>query len=131
MNRRRLDMDVIRMRLVFKDQITYIELPDNTITIGRTDENTVKIDSKKVSRMHAKIDKTPEGYKIMDLDSANGTFVNTIRISSSILAKNDVIKIGDAFIYVDEGPGAGTASEAEVKPVPVAAKLELKKKNPP
>ncbi|MBS2019210.1 MAG: sigma 54-interacting transcriptional regulator [Deltaproteobacteria bacterium] len=47
-----------------------------------------------VSRAHAKISRDGEGWKVEDLESRNGTFVNGVKISSSRLADGDELRVG-------------------------------------
>ena len=59
-----------------------------------------------VSRRHAEIESTPEGYVLNDL-SVNGTYVNGERVGRQhLLARADVIRIGhDEFrFYADVAP---------------------------
>jgi pSer/pThr/pTyr-binding forkhead associated (FHA) protein len=49
-------------------------LEKGTITIGRSTTNDIVIDDLVVSRSHAEIRSTPEGYVIKDLGSTNGLF---------------------------------------------------------
>jgi pSer/pThr/pTyr-binding forkhead associated (FHA) protein len=44
--------------------------------IGRHSDNNLFIPNNKLSRQHAKIEKFPEGYVIIDYRSSNGTFLN-------------------------------------------------------
>ena len=43
---------------------------------GRGPDNDVDVDDDAVSRRHAVIMASPDGYVLRDLDSANGTYVN-------------------------------------------------------
>ncbi len=65
-----------------------------SITIGRGKENSLRLMDPKVSRNHVKIDNTKEGFRIDDLNSKNGTFVNKKQISSHLLKTEDTIHIG-------------------------------------
>jgi pSer/pThr/pTyr-binding forkhead associated (FHA) protein len=72
--------------------------------IGRTEHNDLAIDSKFVSRHHALLVRHGSSTLLMDLNSANGTFVNSRRISNQVLANDDVITLGDYGIkFVDPG----------------------------
>ena len=62
--------------------------------IGRLQDNDIVIDNLSVSRKHAVIKATREGYTITDLGSKNGTYVNDEPIQSTILNNGDVITIG-------------------------------------
>ena len=65
------------------------------LLIGRSGHNDVQIESKFISRHHALLVRHGNATLLMDLNSANGTFVNSRRISNQVLANNDVLTIGD------------------------------------
>ncbi len=74
-------------------------------TIGRAPDNDIILQDPKVSRHHAVITFTEECYSITDLDSANGTFVNGIRIREPHpLSAEDVIFLGDTELTFYEVP---------------------------
>ncbi len=62
--------------------------------LGRSEYNHVCLKSVDVSRHHAAIIKTPRGYEIVDLDSANGLSVNGEGSSRHTLSDRDVISLG-------------------------------------
>jgi hypothetical protein len=47
-----------------------------TMVIGRESDSDVQINDRQVSRRHAEITQTVEGYTLRDLGSKNGTFLN-------------------------------------------------------
>lgn len=63
-------------------------------TIGRTAENQIRIADSGVSRRHAEILLTENGYLVKDLGSPNGTFVNGERITEHLLKQGDRLKMG-------------------------------------
>lgn len=67
---------------------------DEVIAIGRTANLDIPIDDENVSRRHAEITFDGSSVKIKDLDSTNGTFVNSQRITDTILHDGDLILIG-------------------------------------
>jgi hypothetical protein len=69
-----------------------------TTYLGRSDENQVQIARPGVSRQHALISAEVDGFKIKDLQSQNGTFVNGERITERPLKDGDQIVVGDAII---------------------------------
>lgn len=81
-------------------------------TIGRNMGNTVTLEDDVVSRDHALIRREGGSYVVVDLGSANGTFINSRPISSPvILQNNDELRIGDAvFIVRYTGESEATAS---------------------
>jgi adenylate cyclase len=65
------------------------------ITIGRGEDCDLTLTSDKtVSRSHAQIEKTEEGYLLTDLGSYNRTKVNEKLVQSVLLKHNDKIRIG-------------------------------------
>ncbi len=76
-------------------------LPAGATFIGRTQEADVAILSKSVSRRHARIDVSPHGVQITDLDSRHGTFVNDARIKSCVLIGSETIRCGEISFRYD------------------------------
>ncbi|MFH1228000.1 MAG: FHA domain-containing protein [Planctomycetota bacterium] len=86
--------------------------------IGRTNDCALKIIDKIISQQHCYIEKTPEGdFKLVDNNSRNGTFVNEIRISETILEEGDAIRLGVYGIAVQR-LGAVAAKEEAPKQAP-------------
>ncbi len=63
--------------------------------IGRDEENDIILSHPTVSRFHAKIIREGENYFIEDLNSANSTFVNGIKVQKELLHDNDILQFGD------------------------------------
>ncbi|MCJ7622655.1 MAG: FHA domain-containing protein [Anaerolineaceae bacterium] len=67
--------------------------------LGRHPENDVIIEDLKISRRHAVIQWVDDHYRISDLGSANGTFINSERIAVPTILKNgDMITIGNTHL---------------------------------
>lgn len=67
----------------------------STIQIGRDSTNDVVLNVSQVSRFHALIEKIGQRYKVKDLGSTNGTFVNDQRITGEVrLNPDDTVRIG-------------------------------------
>lgn len=82
-------------------------LPGRTL-FGRGDESHVCIPDDQVSRLHAQIELTPDGYLLTDLGSTNGTYLNDKRLEQpALLHDGDSIAIGPArFLVLAAAPGA-------------------------
>ncbi|MDA1349166.1 MAG: FHA domain-containing protein [Chloroflexi bacterium] len=61
---------------------TGISLRGGAVILGRGADNDLDIDDKTVSRRHALVIETADGYVIKDLGSANGTVVNGTMIAT-------------------------------------------------
>ena len=64
------------------------------LLIGRSDHNDISISSRFISRHHAMLVRHGPTTFLMDLNSTNGTFVNSKRISNHVLMHDDVITVG-------------------------------------
>jgi len=89
------------------------------LVIGREAGCDIVVPNKDVSRRHAEIFASPQGYVLVD-SSTNGTFVNAERVEAQrVLARADVIRIGDHEFrfYADRIPDVASLVNAP----PVAA----------
>jgi len=93
-----------KLILKFKEAVLKeYALEDEMVTIGRVDDNTIKVDNMAVSSHHAKLIRENGDFVLIDLNSLNGTFVNGQKISKWILKNNDFITIGKhTLVYIDE-----------------------------
>jgi pSer/pThr/pTyr-binding forkhead associated (FHA) protein len=100
-----------RLRIISTDELYDIDKP--SILIGRSSQCDISVDSGLLSRHHASVLVVNSDTVILkDLDSTNGTFINTMRITSPTrLYHGDVITIGDEkllFIDTEVGEAQGT-----------------------
>ncbi len=64
------------------------------ITIGRLSDNDISIPDSTVSRYHAEIVKFGDSFVLRDLDSKNGSYVNSERVLEAFLKDGDLITLG-------------------------------------
>jgi Nif-specific regulatory protein len=74
-------------------------------TIGRETANAIPLPLPSVSRRHCVIYRDGDEFKIRDLDSANGTFVNGIPVKDQALAHSDHLRLGtiELLFFTEEG----------------------------
>ena len=89
-------------------------IADDATRIGRVAGNHIVLDNVSVSSGHAAITKCPEGFRLRDLDSTNGTRVNSHRVTDTLLFRDDEILFGDLPV-VFSGEDAPLRQE-QVKP---------------
>jgi general secretion pathway protein A len=89
-----------------------LTMDETRALVGRSAHNDMSISSRFVSRHHALLVRHGSSTFLMDLNSTNGTFVNSKRISHHILMHNDVITIGHHHIKFDD-PCATTGGDMD------------------
>jgi len=68
------------------------------VKIGRGLENDVVLHSDSVSRRHARIEASENGYRLVDMASTNGTYVNDQLVEDVQLDRGDQVKVGDTIL---------------------------------
>jgi len=71
-----------------------IDLGPAVMTLGRDAACEAQLDDESVSRRHAQIERTEEGWFVTDLESTNGVFVNDERVQRRRLACFDRVRMG-------------------------------------
>ena len=68
---------------------------DGEVTaLGRHPESDIFLDDITVSRRHAVIERTDDGFTVRDAGSLNGTYVNRERVDEARLRTGDELQIG-------------------------------------
>lgn len=70
------------------------ELEQGTMVIGTHGEADLVIEDPTVSRYHAELALLPEGVRVKDLRSTNGTFVGDSRIESVVVPAGSEVRLG-------------------------------------
>jgi pSer/pThr/pTyr-binding forkhead associated (FHA) protein len=80
------------------------------LTIGRTDDNDIVLEDDTVSSSHGMLTLSGNTWTIEDKGSANGTFVNGKKITSSSLKLGDRLQIGEVKLNFEDAaqPAGGT-----------------------
>lgn len=73
----------------------------DVITVGRDPEADIFLDNPGISREHLRFERQPNGdYMLVDLGSANGTFLNDNRAEMIVVNDDDVVRIGKFSMWV-------------------------------
>jgi len=86
-------------------------LEGDLATAGRHPDSDLFLDDVTVSRRHAQIVRTADGYLVRDAGSLNGTYLNRERIEEAALRNGDELQIGRFKLVFLSTPGPeGTTS---------------------
>lgn len=85
------------------------ELAQGAFTIGRSQDNDLRINDTTVSSHHAKIVTVFNSSYVKDLGSTNGTFVNGKKTTTHTLHNGDVLTIGHYQILFQGGVEANSS----------------------
>jgi pSer/pThr/pTyr-binding forkhead associated (FHA) protein len=87
-------MPAIRIQLPGVDGPSTISLTGERITIGRSPANTIQIVDRTLSARHAELVREGDHFRLRDLGSTNGTFVNEESVTDFHLRENCRIAFG-------------------------------------
>ena len=84
-------------------------LLDSDVTAaGRHPDSEIFLDDVTVSRHHAEFRRTADGFRVRDVGSLNGTYVNRDRIDEVVLQGGDEVQIGKfRLVFFASQAGAG------------------------
>lgn len=74
---------------------------DDKLLIGRSDKCQLKLNDDLSSGNHCLLIMRGSDLCVEDMNSKNGTYINNIRIMSSRLCMNDILKVGNSTIRLD------------------------------
>lgn len=89
-------------------------------TIGRKDDCTIRIPVNEVSRRHAEVFLDEDGPVVRDLGAANGTYLNSQRVTEDDLEAGDEIVVGPVvfIVQIDGKPTDGEMMKTRSKAAP-------------
>src|SRR5271154_6868341 len=87
------------------DQGKRFELKAKPMALGRDQSNPIRLHDTEVSRRHAEVRPSDNSFRIIDLGSANGTYVNGQAIDQAPLRSGDRLQLGQTVMLFNEGTG--------------------------
>ena len=87
------------------------------LRVGRLENLEIMLNEPSVSRRHAEVRVTGEGWVLLDLGSSNGTFLNDVRVGRTPqrVRQNDIIRCGDISLKIDKLIGPETAEHKAIE----------------
>jgi signal transduction histidine kinase len=85
------------------DEGKQFELQGDVLAAGRDAVNPVRLHDTEVSRRHAEFRQVNGGYSVVDVGSANGTFVNNQPVKEAVLQSGDQVRIGQTLLVYSAG----------------------------
>ncbi len=90
-----------KLQILSKDKTTRtVLIPADGLTIGRSDDNDIALDDTKASRNHARITFDGQAYRVVDLDSTNGTLLGNAKLLPGVpevWEAGAALQIGDTW----------------------------------
>ncbi len=97
------------------ETLSHYELTEKQYVIGRTDLADIVIEDTYVSKMHALLQVYSNAVVLLDLNSTNGTTVNSQITLKTVLRNDDVITLGHYRLKVENLPEMDTEMDARIK----------------
>jgi type II secretory pathway predicted ATPase ExeA len=108
----------VRPRItVTRDGLTMdvIELTERKYVIGRTEMADITLDDAYVSKTHAMLQVFKNAIVLLDLNSTNGTLVNSSMAIKRILRNNDIISLGRYRLKLENAPAIDADMDRRIK----------------
>ncbi|MGH9388147.1 MAG: FHA domain-containing protein, partial [Vicinamibacteria bacterium] len=96
------------------ERVTEHELLEAPLTIGRDPECDLFFADKKLSRKHARVERAGRGFRLVDLESRNGSWVNEVRVEEHDLAPGDEVRLGGLRIHIEREAKRDPGDESTV-----------------
>jgi FHA domain len=103
-------------------------------TVGRVEDNAFQIADASVSSHHAEIILRGPDIVIKDLNSTNGSFIGSEKITETVLKPGQILKFGQVELRIDDGspvsaPPAPAPASSGKPPAPAPAPASGKKQD--
>jgi pSer/pThr/pTyr-binding forkhead associated (FHA) protein len=80
---------------------------EKKVLIGRSDFADIIVEDDFVSKIHAVMLLYSDALILLDFNSANGTTVNSVKVSKTLLKDDDIISLGNHRLKVENAPVIG------------------------
>jgi type II secretory pathway predicted ATPase ExeA len=97
------------------ETVAEYELTERQYVIGRTELADILIEDSYVSKLHAMLQVYSNAVVLLDLNSTNGTTVNSTVTQKTILRNNDIISLGRYRIKVEALPPISAEMDEKIR----------------
>lgn len=114
----------LRLKIEGPDAPAEIPVKPGETTIGRQPGSDLQLSDPIVSRNHARLVRSAEGCVLIDLGSANGTYLNDQKLQPEVptpCEPGDLIRIGPYSLHLEILPSPEEAVEPVRTPEPISA----------
>jgi signal transduction histidine kinase len=96
------------------DEGKQFELTQPAHTVGRDSTSSIRLVDTEVSRRHAEFRLVNGAWHVVDVGSANGTFVNGQAVKDAALQPGDRVQIGQSILVFSPGRGDGSPGQSDL-----------------
>jgi len=97
------------------ETVAEFDLTERQYIIGRTELADIVIEDTYVSKMHAMLQIYSNAIVLLDLNSTNGTTVNSRVVDKTILRTNDIISLGRYRLKIENAPAINAEMDEQIK----------------
>jgi type II secretory pathway predicted ATPase ExeA len=97
------------------ETVAEYELTERKYAIGRGDLADIITEDSYVSKMHAMLQVYRNALVLHDLNSTNGTTVNSVEIQKTVLRSNDIITLGGHRLKIENAPAIGSEMDEKIR----------------
>ena len=121
-----------KLEYLVDEELKVFYLTKDSVVVGKLPASDIELKDNTVSRQHCRLQRTGKGYKLADMNSTNGCFVNGKRVQSKALDIGDKITIGRTiltFKAVEKGESYRDTDDQKISMmVPLEELLQVEKK---
>lgn len=104
-------------------QVFHLEV-GRSLVVGRSGACDLPVYDATISRRHAQLEVVPEGLRVEDLGSTNGTFVEGRRLdAAAVVAPGQVVTFGQVAFRLEAAEAAGEPEVREEEDLPEGAEI--------
>lgn len=122
-----------KLEYYINDRLHAFAVKKDVVAVGKLPSNDLQINENSISRSHCKLVKDGDTFRVIDLNSTNGTYVNGRRVMERALKIGDNITIGRTilhFLKVEKKESINDVDDQKISMiVPLSDEFRIKEKD--